>query len=39
MAPEAPPSILADLAASGWASLGMATSPLLQLPPPPDSGV
>ena len=33
MAPEAPPSISADLATSGWASLGMATSPLLQLPP------
>ena len=37
MAPEAPPSISADLATSGWASPGMATSPLLQLPP--HSGV
>lgn len=35
MALKPPPSISADLATSGWASLGMATSPLLQLPPPP----
>lgn len=35
MAPEASPSNSADLTTSGWACLGMATSPLLQLPPPP----